>query len=58
MHTFLGLIGVFCCLLAYALVQIREFTINSDSYTVLNVISGTCSIYSLSHDFNLAAFIS
>ncbi|MDW5499176.1 hypothetical protein R6Y99_05150 [Pseudomonas lundensis] len=57
-HTFVGLIGVFCYLLAYALVQMRKLLISSDSYAVLNIIGGTCGIYSLSHDFNLAAFIS
>ncbi|MFS2225876.1 CBU_0592 family membrane protein [Pantoea sp. B65] len=57
-HTFVGLIGVFCYLLAYALVQMRKLLISSDRYAVLNIIGGVFGLYSLSHDFNLAAFIS
>jgi len=58
LHTFVGLIGVFCYLLAYALVQVRKLLISSNTYAILNIIGGACSLYSLSHDFNLAAFVS
>ncbi|MEN0613902.1 cyclic nucleotide-binding protein [Klebsiella indica] len=58
LHTVVGLIGVFCYLLAYALVQMRNLQIDSDIYAILNIIGGVCGLYSLSHDFNLAAAIS
>nr|WP_244987364.1 cyclic nucleotide-binding protein [Winslowiella toletana] len=45
-------------MLAYALVQMRKLLISSDSYAVLNIIGGVFGLYSLSHDFNLAACIS
>lgn len=54
----IGLIGVFCYLLAYALAQTRKISMSSASYGVLNIIGGIFGLYSLSHDFNLAAAIS
>ncbi|KAA8998997.1 cyclic nucleotide-binding protein [Affinibrenneria salicis] len=58
LHTVIGLIGVFCYLLAYALVQLRKLMIDSNIYAYLNIVGGACGLYSLSHDFNLAAVIS
>ncbi len=58
LHTIVGLIGVFCYLLAYALVQLRKLVIDSDIYACLNIAGGVCGLYSLSHDFNLAMVIS
>ncbi|NDL62056.1 CBU_0592 family membrane protein [Acerihabitans arboris] len=58
LHTVVGLIGVFGYLLAYALVQMRKLLIESNIYAALNIVGGACGLYSLSHDFNLAAFIS
>lgn len=57
-HTLIGLIGVFCYLLAYALVQMRKLAVDADIYAWLNIIGGTFGLYSLSHDFNLASCIS
>jgi len=57
-HTVIGLIGVFCYLLAYALVQMRKLAVDADIYAWLNIIGGTFGLYSLSHDFNLASCIS
>lgn len=58
LHTIIGLIGVFCYLLAYALIQMRKLSLNSNIYSILNIAGGVCGLYSLSQDFNLAAVIS
>jgi uncharacterized membrane protein len=58
LHTVVGLIGVFCYLLAYALVQMRRLAVDANSYAYLNIIGGVFGLYSLSHDFNLASCIS
>ncbi|MEG3135146.1 cyclic nucleotide-binding protein [Rouxiella sp. T17] len=58
LHTIVGLVGVFCYLLAYALMQMRKLTVDSDIYACLNITGGICGLYSLSRDFNLAAVIS
>ncbi|MFH8134295.1 cyclic nucleotide-binding protein [Pantoea osteomyelitidis] len=58
LHTIVGLTGVFCYLLAYALVQLRKLLIDSAIYAGLNIVGGVCGLYSLSHDFNLAMVIS
>ena len=58
LHTVVGLIGVVCYLLAYALMQMRKLTIDSYGYACLNIAGGIFGLYSLSHDFNLAAAIS
>ncbi len=58
LHTAVGLIGVFCYLLAYALVQMRKLAVDADLYAYLNIIGGVFGLYSLSHDFNLASCIS
>lgn len=58
LHTFVGLVGVFCYLLAYALVQMRRVSIDSNSYACLNIAGCVGGLYSLSHDFNLASVIS
>jgi hypothetical protein len=58
LHTLVGLIGVFCYLLAYALVQMRRLSIDSNGYACLNIAGCVGGLYSLSHDFNLASVIS
>lgn len=58
LHTVVGLIGVVCYLLAYALMQMRKLSLDSVVYALLNIVGGIFGLYSLSHDFNLAAAIS
>lgn len=57
LHTIVGLFGVFCYVLAYALIQLRKLKIDSWNYAYLNITGSSFSLYSLSHDFNLAAVI-
>ncbi|SCK29605.1 cyclic nucleotide-binding protein [Vogesella sp. LIG4] len=56
-HVIVGLLGTICYITAYALVQLRKLSFETKSYAYLNIIGGIFSLYSLSHDFNLAAFI-
>lgn len=58
LHVVVGLFGTACYVIAYALVQLRKLQMNAKSYACLNIAGCICSLYSLSFDFNLAAFVS
>ncbi|MFC3530839.1 cyclic nucleotide-binding protein [Vogesella facilis] len=57
-HVLVGLLGTACYVIAYALVQLKKLRMDANSYAYLNISGCLCSLYSLSHDFNLAAFVS
>jgi len=52
-----GVIGVIGCLVAYAGLQLGRLQHDDLSYLGLNILSPACLLYSLMHDFNLAAVI-
>ncbi|WP_417891471.1 CBU_0592 family membrane protein [Vogesella oryzagri] len=57
-HVLVGLFGTACYVIAYALVQLKKLRMDAKSYAYLNITGCLCSLYSLSYDFNLAAFVS
>lgn len=52
-----GIIGVIGCLIAYAGLQLGRLRHDGLCYLGLNILSPACLLYSLMHDFNLAAVI-
>lgn len=48
-----GLLGAVFYLSAYALIQLRIYTVDDAIITVLNILGGIALIYSLSWNFNL-----
>lgn len=52
-----GIIGVIGCLVAYAGLQLGRLRHDDLCYLGLNILSPACLLYSLLHDFNLAAVI-
>ncbi len=53
-----GLIGVFCAIYSYGRVQWHRDYAKTFSYSILNLLSAVFLLFSLSHQFNLASFIS
>ncbi|HJV24435.1 MAG TPA: hypothetical protein VJ673_02065 [Aromatoleum sp.] len=53
----IGIIGVISCLIAYAGLQLQRFQQDDLRYLGLNILSPACLLYSLVHNFNLAAVI-
>ncbi|GGA94303.1 cyclic nucleotide-binding protein [Brucella endophytica] len=52
-----GLLGAVFYLSAYALIQLRIYTVDDSIITVLNILGGVALIYSLSWNFNLGSII-
>lgn len=52
-----GILGVIGCLVAYAGLQLGRLRHDGPCYLGLNILSPACLLYSLMHDFNLAAVI-
>jgi len=50
-----GLLGAVFYLSAYALIQLRIYTVDDAIITVLNILGGVALIYSLSWNFNLGS---
>ena len=53
----IGLIGLAGCLAAYAGLQLGRLQADDYAYIGLNILGPACLLYSLMHDFNLAAVI-
>jgi hypothetical protein len=53
----IGIIGVISCLVAYAGLQLGRLHQEDLRYLGLNILSPACLLYSLLHNFNLAAVI-
>lgn len=53
----IGLLGAVFYLTAYALIQLRIYTVDDAIITLLNILGGVALIYSLSWNFNLGSII-
>ncbi len=56
-HDAIGVIGVACILLAYALLQTRRATGSDLSYLLLNLAGASLILVSLIYAFNLSAVL-
>ena len=52
-----GVIGVVICLLCHALTLKRKIKPHQWTFIVMNIVASSCIIYSLTYNFNLAAFL-
>jgi len=56
-HDFIGIAGAFLILFPYFLLQARKMSSSSFWYSFLNLAGSFLIIYSLTHSWNLTAFL-
>lgn len=56
LHNTVGIVGSALIILAYLLLQTGKLSSEQIAYSVLNLVGASCVIFSLSFEFNGAAF--
>lgn len=56
-HDVLGIAGVILILVSYLLLQMGRLDANTPAYSLSNALGSVLILISLSHNFNLSAFV-